>query len=84
MSEAVSNEDISLIIDKNQIIVKRKVATKRRIDRFISKRLLHRAFPIVKASATDPMAFRSMSFLLRRELTHVDNDSVEPPSTVLC
>ena len=67
MSEAVSNEDISLIIDKNQIIVKRKVATKRPDDRFISKARLQRA-SIVKASTTDPNAFRSMSSLLEKEL----------------
>ena len=80
MSEAVSNEDISLIIDKNQIIVKRKVATKRPDDRFISKARFTTSLPIVKASATDPNGVSFYVFIIREgNLTHVDIDFSRNP-----
>ena len=80
MVDTVSSEEISLIIDAKQIIVKRKIATKRPDDQFISKARFSTELPIVKAVAADPNGLNFPTTIIRdKHLTHIDIDFSNNP-----
>jgi hypothetical protein len=80
MVDEVSSEEVSLIIDTKQIIVKRKIATKRPDDQFISKARYSTGLPVVKAVAADPNGVTFPTTIIRENyLTYIDIDFTSNP-----